>query len=273
MRLRLLSAVCAAVLTVIHCISLPLFTLAEEEVTFYGGLQCIFNAAPDLRDSESYRFVFGSRAYETYTAYRVTFVSGSRSYVATRTTDSDWSYYGSNSNAGAFYAAYWGYYVAGVGIFYYDSSADLPEAKYAYHMQYYGTNSETTYEKFVSYGPEIEGVYVTNYVTAGDYFDSLAPQDPTEPSGSGDGFRLPEDWISGGNTLDSAEPVTFGTADLDDAIGELESMDYTTPPDILGAVGAFWFIFDGFVESSELFWLVIVSLIIVLVAWFLGRRV
>ena len=105
------------------------------------------------------------------------------------------------------------------------------------------------------------------------YEDAVLP-DPTEPTISGsDGFQLPDSWINGGETLAPAEPVTFESVDMSGALAEIESMEYTTPPDVLGAVGAFWYIFDGFVTATDLMWLVITSLVVVLVAWFLGRRV
>ena len=127
-------------------------------------------------------------------------------------------------------------------------------------------DAATTEECFFAEVSNVSGI-----VSA--YEDAFLP-DPTEPTSSGsDGFRLPDSWINGGETLAPAEPVTFESVDMSGALAEIESMEYTTPPDVLGAVGAFWYIFDGFVTATDLMWLVITSLVVVLVAWFLGRRV
>lgn len=155
--------------------------------------------------------------------------------------------------------------------FYYDDNGNN------YYLQSVWTTSPGNYNTIASqrdtyFLSDADGSTVGDLVVriAGD----LLPEDPTEPTTTASGgFQLPDSWINGGETLAPAEPMTFESVNLDDAMQELESMEYTTPPDVLGAVGAFWYIFDGFVDASGLQWLVITSLVVVLVAWFLGRRV
>lgn len=177
------------------------------------------------------------------------------------------NYYHSSSYACAFNSSYVGHpYMAA---FYFDDENDY------YRLQSVYTTSPGNYNAIASqrnthFLSEEAGATIGENV----WFiaSELVPSDPTEPATSG-GFQLPDSWINGGETLAPAEPMTFESVNLDDAMQELENMEYTTPPDVLGAVGAFWYIFDGFVDASGLQWLVITSLVVVLVAWFLGRRV
>ena len=116
-----------------------------------------------------------------------------------------------------------------------------------------------------------------NYSTASTFEEFSASlgggsSDPTEPTSSG-GFQLPDSWINGGETLTPVEPITFESYDLDGTIEDFEDIEATAPNDVMGAVGAFWYIFDGFISATDLMWLVIISLVFVLLAWFFGRRV
>lgn len=176
------------------------------------------------------------------------------------------NYYQSSSYRCNFNSRYVG--APDIATFYFDDATLL----YTLHSVY--TTSPGNYNSIASqrdtyFLSEEAGSTVGEHIR---YISSeLVPVGPTEPTTGG--FQLPDSWINGGETLAPAEPMTFESVDLDDAMQELESMEYTTPPDVLGAVGAFWYIFDGFVDASGLQWLVITSLVVVLVAWFLGRRV
>lgn len=96
--------------------------------------------------------------------------------------------------------------------------------------------------------------------------------DPTEqPTGSG---GIPEDWITGGHTVPPVETMTLPSDfNAEDALDEMISSQETLPSSVVSAIGGFWFIFDEFLEASGLHWFVLLSLTIVCISWFLGRRV
>lgn len=96
--------------------------------------------------------------------------------------------------------------------------------------------------------------------------------DPTEhPTGSG---GIPDDWITGGHTVAPVETMTLPPEmDVESALDQMLSSQETVPPNVGYAMNGFWYLFDRFLDSTGLLWFVLLSLTIVCLTWFLGRRV
>ncbi len=271
-------SMCAAVALILLSVS-PLTTKAEdfEPRSFYETVGELGLAERVLADGEKYYYVSGTGPLTvdkvtSTVQYEAVYIASGDSFVChSNLWYSDGTVKWSTTTRNAPQIAT--DRINAQVTYFYDSTRSGVVTLTAFY-----SNDKTAVQNVEINSSDCTNVVTTVYhpASAGATLGSIATeiaggdQDATEPTG---GFQLPDSWINGGETLAPAEPMTFESVDLDDAMQELESMEYTTPPDVLGAVGAFWYIFDGFVDASGLQWLVITSLVVVLVAWFLGRRV
>lgn len=166
------------------------------------------------------------------------------------------------------------YVRAGYDLYYYFNPSDFFDDTYdviQFHYCY------TDNVRITEYYPDDSRFKFYTFSTFEDISEGLKSQiggsSGSVESTENSGFELPDSWLNGGETLIPVEPITFESYDLDGAIEDFEAIEATAPNDVMGAVGAFWYIFDGFISATGLMWLVIISLVFVLLAWFFGRRV
>lgn len=114
----------------------------------------------------------------------------------------------------------------------------------------------------------------TKSVTFEEFGSSLVPS-PSEPTSSdGPPFQLPDDWINGGNTLETRQPSTFENLDSDSALEEFENLtDVEFETSFLDAVSFYWAVVIGVIDSMGIWVYVYVSMTILLIAFLLGRNV
>lgn len=87
-------------------------------------------------------------------------------------------------------------------------------------------------------------------------------------------FQLPDDWLNGGNTLESREPSTFENLDSDSALEEFEDLtDVEFETSFLDAVSFYWTVVIGVIDALGIWVYVYVSMTILLIAFLLGRNV
>lgn len=87
-------------------------------------------------------------------------------------------------------------------------------------------------------------------------------------------FQLPDDWLNGGNTLETREPSTFENLDSDSALEEFENLtDVEFETSFLDAVSFYWSVVIGVIDAMGIWVYVYVSMTILLIAFLLGRNI
>lgn len=109
-----------------------------------------------------------------------------------------------------------------------------------------------------------------------DYTVQVSPAPETTTATSSGGFQLPDDWISGGETLPAGEVETFEGVNESQALEDFSSIlddssQLTTDSSFLGSVGLFWAIVQRMIDTLGVWVFVFAVMTLGIIAWVLGR--
>ena len=304
---RLVSALCAALLTTICCVSFLIpVSASDSNLKYYlnrkydlDAIQALYPYYYQIYAHSSdgseflYYFFFDGEPQISYKTIKtvsravgvtVDNVDGKIEYDS-RTSDSTDNSYLSFKIDGNQITYYHGGNL--LYSFYYSSTSSSAKL-----IDYCASNFAMDWSKVYNLGNGSTGNSVTNnfryYGTSNSISSTISPgytdttepttepTDPTEPTTDAGSSGQPDSWNSGGETLPAGEVDTFEGVNEEDALKEFESL-VDNPDSVLSgtgfldSVGLFWAIVLDFINSLDAMPVVIALMIFGLIAWVLGR--
>lgn len=151
-----------------------------------------------------------------------------------------------------------------------------------YQLDYLVTNDVDQYNAYYSYYTassstwNIQAAFTSSSDFSGivsDFETEFAAADPTEAvTDSSGAFQLPEEWINGGQTLDTEEyttPSDFDFSGVDDVFESYAQLDIDSGTE--NAIGFFWAFVERIISALDFWNYVFFALMIGLVCYLLGR--